>query len=95
MDFKFHARFEIVWIFSWDNLDVAQAAEAIQMLTTIIKFRTTQNPNAVKNAIFVLAKVYFSASQMEKAKDFGNRALDGKNKKCFSRISLSLLINSL
>ena len=56
---------------------MAQAAEAIQMLSAIIKFRTTHSPNTVKNATFTLAKVHYSASQIEKAKDLGNKALDG------------------
>lgn len=63
----------------WSILDVAQAAEAIQMVSSIIKYRSTYTPNTVKNATFTLAKIYLSAGQLDKAKDWGNRALDGKS----------------
>lgn len=75
----FYDKVILIWSAKWTSsfvLDVAQAAEAIQMLSTIIKFRTLQSPNTVKNAIFTLAKIHFSATQIEKAKDLGSKALD-------------------
>jgi hypothetical protein len=56
---------------------VAQAAEAFQMLATIIKFRASHSPNTVKNATFTFAKVHYSAGQFDKAREYANRALDG------------------
>lgn len=69
-----------IWSTSWTpqmTLDVAQAAEAIQMLSAILKFRQTNNPNAVKNAVFTLAKIHLSAGQVDRARELGGRALEG------------------
>ncbi|KAJ3356693.1 Zinc finger MYND domain-containing protein 12 [Kappamyces sp. JEL0680] len=58
--------------------DVAQAAEATQMLNGIIKYRLHNHPTTVKGAHYTLAKVLHSAGQLEKAREMANRALEGK-----------------
>jgi tetratricopeptide (TPR) repeat protein len=71
-----------IWTNAWQptfQLDVAQAAEAIQMLTSIWKYRQKLNPNAsmIRLIMFTLAKIHFSANQMDNALGMANQALDG------------------
>ncbi|KAJ3322837.1 Zinc finger MYND domain-containing protein 12 [Boothiomyces sp. JEL0866] len=67
-----------VWTPSF-KLDIAQAAEAIQMISSIHKFRqqtTEPTSSAVRTSSFTLAKMYFSAGQYDRAKEQGFKALE-------------------
>ncbi|KAI8896520.1 hypothetical protein BC833DRAFT_94372 [Globomyces pollinis-pini] len=71
-----------IWSSVWTptyKLDVAQAAEAIQMILAILKFRQQMNvPNmsAIREGMFALSKMYYSAGQFDKARDEGSKALE-------------------
>jgi tetratricopeptide (TPR) repeat protein len=72
-----------IWTSKWTlhyTLDVAQAAEATQMLSSILKFRQQHHPSAsiIKVIMFTLAKIYFSAGQIESSREMANKALEGK-----------------
>jgi tetratricopeptide (TPR) repeat protein len=71
-----------IWTNKWTmqyTLDVAEAAEATQMLSSILKFRQQNNPTAsiIKVIMFTLAKIYYSASQLESSREMANKALEG------------------
>ncbi|KAJ3307146.1 Zinc finger MYND domain-containing protein 12 [Kappamyces sp. JEL0829] len=75
----FYDKVVSIWSNIWTpslELDVAQAAEATQMLNGIIKYRLHNHPTTVKGAHYTLAKVLHSAGQLEKAREMANRALE-------------------
>jgi tetratricopeptide (TPR) repeat protein len=78
----FYDKVVTIWTSKWTpkyTLDVAQAAEATQMLSSILKFRQQHNPTAsiIKVNMFTLAKIYLSASQLESSREMANKALEG------------------
>ncbi|KAJ3275864.1 Zinc finger MYND domain-containing protein 12 [Terramyces sp. JEL0728] len=71
-----------IWSKVWTpnyKLDIAQAAEAIQMISSIHKFRQQTaelTSSAYRTSSFTLAKMYFSAGQYDRAKEQGFKALE-------------------